>query len=85
MGDSGIQFFNRYTGEVETEIVYGEKWLRFILFNPFGKLALHMVAKRAWFSQWYGGRMSHPRSAAKGAAVHRAIQNRRGRAREGGG
>ena len=65
MGDSGIQFFNRYTGEAETEIVYGEKWLRFILFNPFGKLALHMVAKRAWFSQWYGGRMSHPRSAAK--------------------
>ena len=52
MAESGIQFFNRYTGEVETEVVYGEQWLRFILFNPFGKIALHTVAKRAWFSRW---------------------------------
>jgi phosphatidylserine decarboxylase len=58
MAGSGIQFFNRYTGQVERETVYGEKWLRFILFNPFGKIALHTVAKRAWFSRWYGRRMS---------------------------
>ncbi|SVE60718.1 uncharacterized protein METZ01_LOCUS513572, partial [marine metagenome] len=58
MAEEGIQFFNRYTGKVETEVVYGEKWLRFILFNPFGKIALHTVAKRAWFSRWYGWRMS---------------------------
>ena len=62
MAGSGIQFFNRYTGQVETEVVYGEKWLRFILFNPFGKLALHTVAKRAWFSRWYGSRMSSSQS-----------------------
>ena len=65
MVDSGIKFFNRYTGEVETEEVYGERWLRWILFNPFGQVALHAVAKRAWFSRWYGGRMSHPRSVVK--------------------
>ena len=65
MAESGIQFFNRYTGEVETEVVYGEQWLRFILFNPFGKIALHTVAKRAWFSRWYGWRMSRPGSAAR--------------------
>jgi len=65
MADSGIQFFNRYTGEVETEVVYGESWLRFILFNPFGKLALHAVAKRAWFSRWYGWRMGRPGSVAR--------------------
>ena len=63
MAESGIQFFNRYTGEVETEVVYGEQWLRFILFNPFGKITLHTVAKRAWFSRWYGWRMSRPGSA----------------------
>ena len=51
MAESGIQFFNRYTGEVETEMVYVEQWLRFILFNPFGKITLHTVAKRAWFSR----------------------------------
>ena len=65
MAESGIQFFNRYTGEVETEVVYGEQWLRFILFNPFGKIALHRVAKRAWFSRWYGWRMSRSGSAAR--------------------
>ena len=46
-------------------MVYGERWLRFILFNPFGKIALHTVAKRAWFSRWYGWRMSRPSSAAR--------------------
>ena len=65
MKDNGIQYFNRYTGKVETEVVYGEQWLRFILFNPFGKIALHTVAKRAWFSRWYGWRMSRPGSAAR--------------------
>ena len=35
MANRGIEFFNRYTGKVETEEVYGEQWLRFILFNPF--------------------------------------------------
>ena len=65
MSRSGIQFFNRYTAQIETEVVYGEKWLRFILFNPFGQLALHTVAKRAWFSRWYGWRMSAPGSKAR--------------------
>ena len=65
MSRSGIQFFNRYTGQVETEVVYGEKWLRFILFNPFGQLALHTVAKRGWFSRWYGWRMSASGSKAR--------------------
>ena len=65
MGDSGNQFYNRTTGEVETEVVYGEQWLRWILFNPFGQIALHAVAKRAWFSRWYGWRMNSTGSASR--------------------
>ena len=65
MSKSGIQFFNRYTGQVETEKVYGESWLRFVLFNPFGQLVLHAVVKRAWFSRWYGWRMSQPWSVSR--------------------
>ncbi len=65
MGDTAIQFFNRYTDEVETEVVYGEQWLRWILFSSFGQIALHTVAKRAWFSRWYGWRMSCASSASR--------------------
>ncbi|MBC8324279.1 MAG: phosphatidylserine decarboxylase [Verrucomicrobia subdivision 3 bacterium] len=65
MVDSGIQFYNRYTDTVENEVVYGERWLRWILFNPFGQIALHAVAKRAWFSRWYGWRMSCAGSASR--------------------
>ena len=64
MSRSGIQFFNRYTGQVEMEKVYGESWLRFVLFNPFGQLALHAVVKRVWFSRWYGGKMSQSGSVS---------------------
>jgi len=45
--------------------VYGERWLRWILFSPFGQIALHTVAKRAWFSRWYGWRMSCAGSASR--------------------
>ena len=60
-----IEFFNRYTGRVETEQVYGLGWLRFIYGNPLGRLTLELVAKRAWFSRWYGWRMDRPASRAK--------------------
>lgn len=62
MSEPGIQFFNRYTSQIETESVYGENWLKFILFNPFGKLALHTIVKRDWFSHWYGSRMGSSQS-----------------------
>lgn len=52
-----IEFFNRYTGRVEPEQIYGLGWMRFIYGNPLGKLALELVAKHAWFSAWYGARM----------------------------
>ena len=60
-----IEFFNRYSGRIETERVYGLGWLRFIYGNPLGLLTLELVAKRAWFSRWYGWRMNRPASRAK--------------------
>ena len=58
MAAEPIQFFNRYTGRLETEQVYGEGFLRFTYGNPLGLLALHGLAKRALFSRWYGWRMN---------------------------
>jgi len=60
-----ITYFNRHTGELETEQVYGEGFLRWTYGNPLGRLALHGLVKRACFSKWYGWRMNRPRSRAK--------------------
>ena len=60
-----IRFFNRYSGEVEEEAVYGEGFLKFAYGNPLGRLALHALVKRALFSKWYGWRMDRAKSAEK--------------------
>lgn len=60
-----IKYFNRHTRKVETERVYGEKFLGWAYGNPLGKAALHTLVKRAAFSEWYGRRMDSPASAAK--------------------
>ncbi|MBI5775675.1 MAG: phosphatidylserine decarboxylase [Verrucomicrobia bacterium] len=60
-----IQFFNRYTGRVETEEVYGAGWLKWIYGHPLGEVALQTFVKRAFFSRWYGRRMSTPASREK--------------------
>jgi phosphatidylserine decarboxylase len=65
MASEPIQYFNRYTGRIETEQVYGAGYLQFIYGNPLGKLALHGLVKRAAFSRWYGRRMSAPASRMK--------------------
>jgi phosphatidylserine decarboxylase len=65
MSDEPIQFHNRYTGELETENVYGGEWLQRIYGNPLGKLALHAFVKRAFFSRWYGRKMDGSASRNK--------------------
>ena len=65
MHSNAIHFFNRYTRQVETEQIYGESFLRWTYTNPFGLLSLHAVAKRGFFSRWYGWRMDRPASRAK--------------------
>jgi len=60
-----IRYYNRHTGESETEQVYGEGSLRWVYGNPLGKLSLHALVKRAAFSKWYGKRMSTPQSSAR--------------------
>jgi len=60
-----IQFYNRYTGQMETEQVYGEAFLQWAYGNPLGKIALHTLVKRPAFSRWYGNRMSQPDSKSR--------------------
>lgn len=60
-----IEFYNRETGEVETESVYGEGFLRWAYGNPLGRLTVALAVKRLWFSCWYGWRMDRPKSRGK--------------------
>ena len=59
---SAIQYYNRYSQEVEEEEVYGESYLRWTYETFLGRLALNAFVKRALFSRWYGWRMSRPSS-----------------------
>lgn len=60
-----IQFYDRYSRAVQTEQIYGEKWLRWAYENPLGRLSVETLLKRAVFSHWYGWRMNRPASARK--------------------
>jgi len=60
-----ILFFNRHTGQVEQESVYGESWLRWVYGSWTGRLTGALVARRLWFSRWYGWRMNQPATRAK--------------------
>lgn len=62
--DAPIEFYHRATGEVETEDVYGEGFLRWAYGHPLGRLSVAIAVKRLWFSRWYGWRMDQPKSRA---------------------
>lgn len=60
-----IRYFNRHTGTLETEQVYGEGFLRWSYGHPLGAISLEAFVKRPFFSKWYGRRMDKPESAAR--------------------
>ncbi len=59
-----VVIFNRRTQALETEVIYGEKPLRWIYESPLGRAALWLLVKRAVFSRWYGWRMNRTASRA---------------------
>ena len=63
MAGETIEFFNRYTGKIEIEEIYGEGWLRFAYDHPAGRFLLWLLVKRAVFSHLYGWQMSKRISA----------------------
>ncbi len=58
-----IRYYHRAKQVIETEQVYGEKWVRWTYENKAGNLALHVLAKRHFASWYYGWQMSRPVSA----------------------
>ena len=60
-----IQLWHRARKAVETEQIYGERWLRFAYDNPIGRFAVWLLVRRAVFSHYYGWRMNRPFSVTK--------------------
>ncbi len=65
MGTFQIEYFNRHSGRLEREQVYGAGWMRWTYGTAFGRLALEALIKRSVFSRWYGWRMDRPGSRTK--------------------
>jgi phosphatidylserine decarboxylase len=53
-----IQYYDRYKRSLETEKIYGEKWLRWAYEKPLGRLSVQLLIRRAFFSRWYGRKMN---------------------------
>lgn len=60
-----VRYYHRYKKTVETERVYGGKWLSWTYETALGRLALAAVVRRAVFSKWYGWRMNKRLSATR--------------------
>lgn len=58
-----IRYYHRYKQALETEQIYGERWLRFAYENPVGRGLVKLVARRTLFSAYYGWRMNRAYSA----------------------
>lgn len=67
-----IRFYNRATGKIQIEDVYGERFLLWAYSNFLGRLTVALAFKRLWFSGWYGWRMNQSKSCKK---IRPFIQN----------
>lgn len=65
MSAAPIRYYDRYRKSVETEEIYGEKWLRWAYETTTGRFAVWLAARRIWFSKWYGWKMNQRVSALR--------------------
>jgi phosphatidylserine decarboxylase len=63
MPSEPIQYWHRAKRTVETEQIYGERWVRFVYENPLGRFALWLFVRRALVSWYFGWRMNRRYSA----------------------
>ena len=60
-----IRFFNRFSGKIEEEKIYGEASLRWAYFNPIGKIFTRLLIKNPFVSYLYGWWMDRSWSKKK--------------------
>jgi phosphatidylserine decarboxylase len=74
MSAEPIRYYHRYQQTVETEQVYGEKWLRWAYENPVGRGVVWLIARRIWFSKWYGWKMNQGAPREGDSTVDRLLR-----------
>ncbi|MFA9388482.1 MAG: phosphatidylserine decarboxylase [Prolixibacteraceae bacterium] len=60
-----IQYYERDSRRIKKEKVAGERWLKWLYYNPIGEASLWAFAKRKLVSSIYGNRMDRTSSAKK--------------------
>ncbi len=60
-----INYIERKTGEIKTETPPGESFLKFLYYNPLGKLPLNLVVRKKFLTDYYGKKMSEKSSVEK--------------------
>lgn len=60
-----IKYINRKNGTVEVENPPGESFLKFLYYNPLGKLPLNLIVRKKFLSEYYGKEMSSKKSVEK--------------------
>lgn len=60
-----IEYIDRRTGNKEIENPPGEGFLKFLYYNPLGKLPLHLLVKRKFLTEIYGKKMRSEKSREK--------------------
>jgi phosphatidylserine decarboxylase len=65
MAAQPIRFYHRYKKTIQKEQVFGEGWLRFAYENPGGRFLVWLLARRAFFSKYYGHKMRQRESALR--------------------
>ncbi len=60
-----IKFVNRKTGKVEVEKVAGEAYLKWLYYNPLGRVATKALVKNKFLSEYYGKKMKEKDSRFK--------------------
>ena len=58
LANGEIRYIDRRDGEVKTEVIYGERSLRWAYGNPLGRLAQWLLVRRWIVSAWYGRKMN---------------------------
>ena len=65
LANGEIRYVDRCDGELKTEVIYGERALRWVYGNPLGRMAQWLLIRRWIVSAYYGRKMDELKSCLR--------------------